>query len=302
VLEGLDAYVFEVFSETPESGDPVSYVMDTGSGPFRFGDGTGNADAPVLDVLREGRLPVFECDVSGATLKGTSDAEMRTVSIVEGSLALGMLASGGYLVADTVKEAFGRPEKGSGMSRRDFLGLMGKAGIGAALFGGGAMSALERMVPNNDIPSASTVQGRYLRLRDDILSLLGAYRITAEFRNLVMAQKLHTIAGHMRQEMSEGGKPYVGMELGKNHCGIEEALRMTESERIVRMIDILKQSGIELESPEEEVASVMRYDYIGDGWKSTRFVDPAISEAFRKYPSRTAVPSGVSPGSTPVRE
>ncbi|NTW15246.1 MAG: hypothetical protein HGA38_02625 [Candidatus Moranbacteria bacterium] len=302
VLDGLDAYAFEVFSETPESGDPVSYVADTGSGPFWFGDGTYDADAPVFDALRESRLPAFKCDVSGATLKEASDTEMRMVSIAEGSLALGMLASGGYLAADAAKEASRKPEKGNGMSRRDFLGLIGKAGVGAALFGGGSMSALEKMVPSNDIPSASTVSGWYLRLRDDILSSLGAYRITAEFRNLVMAQKLHTIAGHMRQEVPEGEKPHVGMELGKNHYGIEETLRMTEAERLARMIDVLKRTGIELESPEEEVASVIRYDYIGDVWKSTRFVDPAISEAFRKHPSRTAVPTGVSPGSAPVLE
>ncbi len=294
VLEGLDAYAFESFG-TEIQKDDVAIVGDSPDGPFNFNADTRGADAPVMGVLRESRLPVYGCDVSGEMFKERMDQESTTSMLVSAPFVVGLLVAGSVLAKSAVEQLYDAvidrdkdKEKTTkdALSRRDFLGMAGKLIAGTALFGGGVGAAAERMLSKNETRIDGSAYGTFLKTKQDILTSLGLYEVTVRFRNLVMAQKLHTIAGLMREEVAEGAKPHVGMELGAAHYGIEDSLRLSEPDRLKLMRDIAENSEMVLGSPDDEVAAMNRYKYDPGVWESQRIVDPGISEAFVDYPFR----------------
>lgn len=96
-------------------------------------------------------------------------------------------------------------------------------------------------------------------------------------RNAIMAQKLHTIAKDMKERGEyTDEKPYVGIEIGAAHSGIEKLLVASEKERLAIIGDIAESIQDVFGNPEKELAAILRttYDADTDHW----FVEPSYDE------------------------
>ncbi|NTW76076.1 MAG: hypothetical protein HGB34_04225 [Candidatus Moranbacteria bacterium] len=292
VLEGLDAYAFEGCKPFVAD-EPSFYVIDTlKGGPF-----SSEKDAPVCAILRESELPLYSCDVSGQVLNRIADEELFAAGTAQSGSGLALSVLGALLLGDLIdtkiyeywtktEKSRTRPE--SGISRRQFLGIAGKAMAGVALFGFGSGLLGEYQQIKHETLSSDSVYGRFLKAKESLLVALGMKEVTIRLRNAVMAQQLHGVAKQMSGEISSDVKPHIGMELGSAHFGIEDCLRMSETKRVALIRDIMETLKISLESPDKELATFFRYEYLkpAERWYVECFVDPAISEAFGDYPYR----------------
>ena len=99
--------------------------------------------------------------------------------------------------------------------------------------------------------------------------MTGMYDLVIVLRNAVMAQKLHTIAEHMKENGEYASeKPHVGIEVGAAHSGIESMLTMEEEERLRIIGDIVQPIKDVFEDPKKELAAILKttYDESTDFW------------------------------------
>jgi hypothetical protein len=160
------------------------------------------------------------------------------------------------------------------MTRRDFLKLLGKSSL-AAYFGtqlGEGLTAL----PKGSLDEKTAIRkvNRFL-INLNEMAHPETHLVIVTLRNLIMAQKLTTIARDLGSEIGE--KPEIGVVVGGGHIGIEEALKLTTEERMNTIGKILSIPG--LEGLRENVAAIARFDYDPQTgkWQLTKFYkDPSL--------------------------
>lgn len=297
VLRDLDAYAMEAVAS--DLGQTIERKPDGEDGPLFFPTDERNligTNRPIVDVIREARLPLYFCDVAGSTLSRLANGENAREQAVVDAVAAAAVASGGFVAAWNAIKAL--QERGSsGMSRRTFLKTGAKA-IGGLLFAAGGYGIRTDFGENrNDLHQDDSLLGEYWRRRQELFCRFGMLRFLIELRNLVMAQKLHCIAERERKR-GVVGKPRIGMEIGSGHDRVREAIRMPEDERVAAIRKLLEDAEIVLESPDDEVAALFEHTYSDeDGrreWLSRKIIDSAISEAFKDYPYRNPERTGVT--------
>jgi hypothetical protein len=165
----------------------------------------------------------------------------------------------------------------SKMTRRDFLKLVGKTFL-ATYFGSHFVETLSSLAfpikGGIDEKTAIRKINRFL-INLNEKSHPEVYTVVLTLRNLIMAQKLITIAKEIHNEIDE--KPEIGVVVGGGHIGIERALKLTTKERMNTIGKILSIPG--LKGLRENVAAIARFDYdpqIGK-WQLTKFYkDPSL--------------------------
>lgn len=310
VLEGLDAYAFEQLCfNVPKK--TSFYVADSPtSGPFHEVN-SSSPDAPVIGLLRESGLPTYSCDISGWSLYQMTDKEFFATDAAQNIGSAAFTVLGAYLLkesagaimgesASEAEDAGGRTA--NGMSRRRFLGIAGKTLAGTMLFAAGGAILGEQYLPGHETLVDGSVYGRFIRAKERLFTALGMTEVVMRLRNAVMAQQLHRVAERISEMDPSDAKPHIGMELGAKHFGIEDCLRMSESERVDLIRRIALTSKLVIESPDRELASFFQYEYQkpAEAWRVERFIDTAISDAFSDYPYRNGSLDETSAESAPT--
>ena len=163
------------------------------------------------------------------------------------------------------------------MNRRDFLKLLSKSLL-AVYF---APQLAEDLILFLSLPDKAMLNEEAVRrkihrflikLNEKIHPETNMILIT--LRNIIMAQKLITIAQDINKEISK--KPEIGVVVGASHIGIEEALNLDEKERneiIEKIMNFAK--GVK-----KNIATIARFDYDSktERWELTKFYkDPFLA-------------------------
>lgn len=182
------------------------------------------------------------------------------------------LASSYYLL----KSLASKVEENKQMSRRRFLQTLGiSAAAATGLVGLGGIPQMTRSQL-----SEGSVSRKLERGSTQAAEMLGFSEISLLYRNAVMAQKLHGIAERSKGKKVQAtdGKPRVGLRIGAAHSGIENMLKMPESERlnfIAKITHSLKERGIGVDP-----AGIVRIQYDRKGGASLIYeIDKKIQNA-----------------------
>jgi pheromone shutdown protein TraB len=163
------------------------------------------------------------------------------------------------------------------MNRRDFLKLLSKSLL-AVYF---APQLAENLIlffslPDKAMLNEETARRKIHRFLIKLNEKIHpeTHMILITLRNIIMAQKLITIARDINKEISK--KPEIGVVVGASHIGIEGALNLDEKERkeiIGQIMNFAK--GIK-----KNIATIARFDYNSktEGWELTKFYkDPFLA-------------------------
>jgi hypothetical protein len=169
-----------------------------------------------------------------------------------------------------------RSIKSKEITRRDFLKLLFLALL-AAYFGTQLGESLTYPIKGNVDESTLTrsINRILIKLNESIHPEINIVMLT--LRNLIMAQKLTTIAEKLRQKT--GKKPEIAVVVGGAHIGIEYALKMSKEERMKIIKRIL--SIPVLKELRKGIATIARFDYnqTTGQWELTEFYkDPNLLE------------------------
>jgi DNA polymerase IIIc chi subunit len=162
--------------------------------------------------------------------------------------------------------------KSKKITRRDFLKL-----LAAAYFGTELVESFTYPRKGNIEEGTLTrkINRSLINLNEKIHPETNMVILT--LRNLIMAQKLTTIAKELQQKI--GKKPEIGIVVGARHIGIEDALKMSKEERMEIIKRILSIPA--LEKLREGIATIARFDYnqTTEQWELTEFYkDPNLLE------------------------
>lgn len=263
VLEELDGYTFEKVTVSFPEGFP-------GKPDFTFPERVtsgylGEMNRPVIDVMWDKKLPVYICDVSDPAVIKAVLADEAVSDVV----SMGVTIYGVKLL----KDAFTKEKKG--MSRRAFLQKAGGF-LGAGLVLPKSLQYLDYFFSDHSDFLDDSVQSKLRRLCEDLWRSFGLYSLLVDFRNIIMAQKLHTISKDVISDCSLTRKPRVGMELGAAHYGIEEYLRIPEEARMGKMREALRFFKIPVSAQDLARIDIYRPSQDGYIWERDCIMDQGI--------------------------
>jgi hypothetical protein len=163
--------------------------------------------------------------------------------------------------------------KSKKITRRDFLKLLLLAGYFGTQLGESFTYPIEGNIEEDTL--TSKINRFLINLNEKIHP--ETHMVILTLRNLIMAQKLTTIAKELQQKI--GKKPEIGIVVGARHIGIEDALKMSKKERMEIIKRILNIPA--LEKLREGIATIARFDYKHEKgqWELTEFYkDPNLLE------------------------
>ncbi|HWQ60062.1 MAG TPA: hypothetical protein VN420_02850 [Candidatus Fimivivens sp.] len=315
VLRDLDAYCYEGMKTGRSEVDERSkhdllrryekyLISDNIGGPINSLHYKGK-DTNTVDVIRETKIPMFILDVYGLRMRKRSEADFADEAVVDSMIAAFAILAGASqsvkMSIDVIRELMGSDDsdtsgRSDNMTRRDFLSLVGRPGI-IALAGAFLELNVFSDVKERTMNETSIYRDAY-KLQKRALVTLGFLQLGISFRNAVIAQKLQTVSGIIGGEVG-GKRPFIGMETGCGHFGIEDFLIMSEEKRLSFIRDMAEKLDLKLWNPDLEVAAIFRHVYDDERklWTETYVADPGISRAFQGYPIDTT-PVGFGEGKT----
>jgi pheromone shutdown protein TraB len=224
----------------------------------------------IIGEAAAARQPIYLTDIDTGAVR--SLLTLRLLPLAEGIsaavLILRSLFELGHKILKTSKT----------MTRRDFLKLLGTSSL-AAYFGTQLGEQLGEYLTGStkgglDEKTAIRKIYRFLIKLNEMVHP-ETHLVILTLRNLIMAQKLITIARDLRSEI--GRKPEIGVVVGGAHIGIEGALKLTTKERMNTLRKILSIPG--LKDLRENVAAIARFDYdpqTGEWWLTKFYKDPSL--------------------------
>jgi len=251
----------------------------------------------VEEAAKEGK-PLFLADVSLDLNRLLLMESLRYHEINASLLLLALLVGDALLTSRKASRRFWRYEREfkklkSEEERREFLKkILGEKpitrrdflrwsieGILALYF---STQALEKIYAQLTAPHVdeSSKARRIFRIIEALNEKIHpeTHLIIITLRNIILAQKLHTIAEELSEEIRR--IPEVAIAVGASHIGIEEALKKTNEERKRIIERILGFPGIEkLAGKIEEISTIARFDFDRNSgrWKLTKiFQDPIL--------------------------
>jgi hypothetical protein len=225
-IRGVDGVVLECVGDFNNSNTLKRQVRSIETNNPSFSP----SNRAILKESQRLHTPVFFVDFSSESSKalgGDTDAllyEMmgrRVIEFLEAGLGV---AAGAYVIKRGITTQT--------MTRRDFI--LGPLAAflalpftqSALLFGGDA--------------DETSIHRRAVRVMNSVNSVVHPElkTLAIEGRNLLIAQKGETVGSILRAE--KGRKPKLGITIGAEHIGIENALKMKPEERIRRLAGYLR--------------------------------------------------------------
>lgn len=275
VLKDLDAYAKEFVGSPRHVSEGL---VNSGMSGEPFDSVNGYANIPVAAAIRASNMPLYYCDVfPGENFKERMHEDFDLKKNMQFFKSIEFLLGAGGLLSTAGKIKIDKKNKEKGTyTRRDFLKTVG---LGVASFGFLGTGVYRTSFPGKGVMYE---EGSFLRAldkkRDELLSTTGLFAVLMILRNAVMAQKLYTTARKMkdRGESARGDKPFVGIEVGYDHSGIEPMLSLSEGERLAVIGDIASSIGEVFEDPQKELAAILRATY--DAHTETWYIQPSFDE------------------------
>ncbi|MFC1645204.1 hypothetical protein ACFL08_04215 [Patescibacteria group bacterium] len=261
VAKGVDAYFFEGVNFFRDNlGIPNGRILE------KFLT-SGDADENIISFIEKNKIPAYYVDLNGPVagevfedLKDYRTKEKMVNVILKSLLAYQTVKSLGNL-------------SDAKMNRRNFLKLAG----GASVVGVADYYSDTGML--NRESGSHRKRNEIEKARNDIIESFGLRNVAHTLRNAIWAQKLFTVS---KDNKDEKGLPYFAIEVGAQHTGLENFLKLSEEARLEIIRIIIEEFKIDdLETQIGAVTKLTYTDEEGGGWVYENNIDNSIINTVR---------------------